>query len=88
LTYAVVNTDGSTGQTETVVIKTENIAPHIYLVTWIENDNTTVVHIEDYGRSTIITKITTPAPNFRFDQFHGTFQPTRRSDNSGVDLQQ
>lgn len=76
LTYTVLNADGSAGQTETVVINTEAIAPQVYLVTWVESDNTTVVHIEDYGRNTIITNITTPAPNFRFDQFHGTFQET------------
>jgi hypothetical protein len=75
LTYIVLNSDGSTGETQTVVIKTENIAPDVYLVTWVESDNTTVVHIEDYGRNTIITNITSPPPNFRFDQFHGTFQP-------------
>jgi len=74
LTYTVKNPDGSSGQTETVVIKTESIAPRVYLVTWVESDNTTVVHIEDYGRNIIITNITTPPPNFRFDQFHGTFQ--------------
>ena len=75
LTYVVLNADGSAGQTETVTIKTENIAPDLYLVTWVESDNTTVVHIEDYGRNTIITNITSPPPNFSFDQFHGTFQP-------------
>jgi hypothetical protein len=74
LTYTVLNPDGSAGQTEPVTIKTENIAPQVYLVTWVESDNTTVVHIEDYGRKTIITNITSPAPQFRFDQFHGTFQ--------------
>jgi hypothetical protein len=76
LTYTVLNADGSAGEVETVVIKTESIAPQIYLVTWVEGDNTTVVHIEDYGRNTIITNITSPAPNFRFDQIHGTFQQT------------
>jgi len=75
LTYVVLNSDGSAGETQTVAIKTENIAPDVYLVTWIESDNTTVVHIEDYGRNTIITNITSPPPNFGFNQFHGTFQP-------------
>jgi hypothetical protein len=74
LTYTDLNPDGSAGQIETVTIKTENIAPQVYLVTWVESDNTTVVHIEDYGRKTIITNITNPAPHFSFDQFHGTFQ--------------
>ena len=75
LTYVVLNSDGSAGETETVVIKTENVAPDVYLVTWIQSDNTTVVHIEDYGRNTVITNITSPPPNFGFNQFHGTFQP-------------
>ena len=75
MTYVVLNPDGSAGETATVTIKAENIAPDVYLVTWIEErDNTTVVHIEDYGRKTIITNITTPPPNFSFDQYHGTFQ--------------
>jgi hypothetical protein len=75
LTYVVLNPDNSPGETQAVTITTEEIAPDVFLVTWIESDNTTVVHIEDYGHNTIITNITTPAPNFRFDQFHGTFQP-------------
>jgi hypothetical protein len=75
LTYTDLNPDGSAGEIETVVIKAESIAPQVYLVTWVESDNTTVVHIEDYGRNTIITNITSPAPNFSFDQFHGTFVP-------------
>jgi hypothetical protein len=75
LTYVVLNQDGSPGQTETVTFKAESVADRVYLVTWVESDNTTVVHIEDYGRGTIITNITTPPPNFSFDQFHGTFVP-------------
>jgi hypothetical protein len=75
LTYTVLNSDGSAAGNETVDIKTENIAPDVYLVTWVESDNTTVVHIEDYGRNTIIANITSPPPKFSFDQFHGTFQP-------------
>jgi hypothetical protein len=74
LTYAVLNPDGSPGQMEPVTIKTENIAPDLWLVTWVESDNTTVVHIEDYGQKTIITNITSQTPMFSFDQFHGTFQ--------------
>jgi hypothetical protein len=43
----------------------------LFLVTWQEADKTTVVHIEDYGRQTIITNITNP--DLSFQQFHGTF---------------
>jgi len=74
LTYTPLKPDGSPSDPATVVIKAESIAPDIWLVTWTESDNTTVVHIEDYGRKTIITNITTPPPDFRFDQFHGIFQ--------------
>jgi molybdenum cofactor biosynthesis MoaF-like protein len=74
LTYTPLRPDGSPDEPATVVIKSENIAPDVWLVTWTESDNTTVVHIEDYGHKTIITNITTPPPNFRFDQFHGTFE--------------
>lgn len=72
LTYTVQNADGSPGEVETVVIRTEEIAPQLFLVTWQEHDKTTVVHIEDYGKNTIITNITNP--DYSFDQFHGTFQ--------------
>jgi hypothetical protein len=71
LTYVVQNPDGSPGQTETVVIKTENIGPDLFLVTWQEGDTTTVVHVEDYGNKKMITNITNPGN--RFEQHHGTF---------------
>ena len=72
LTYTVQNADGSPGEVETVVIRTEEIGPQLFLVTWQEHDKTTVVHIEDYAKNTIITNITNP--DLSFDQFHGTFQ--------------
>jgi hypothetical protein len=75
LTYVVLNADGSAGAPQTVAITTESIAPDVYLVTWVESDNTTVVHIEDYGRNTIIANTTSPPPNFAFNQLHGSFQP-------------
>jgi len=56
---------------ETVAIKIEPIARMIFLVTWQEADKTTVVHIEDYRKKTIITNITNP--DLTFDEFHGTF---------------
>jgi hypothetical protein len=71
LSYVVVNPDGSAGQSETVTIRVESIGPQLFLVTWQEDDKTTVVHIEDYANNTIITNITNP--DLSFDQFHGTF---------------
>ena len=76
LTYTDLNPDGSPGKNATVVIRAENIAPDVYLVTWVESDNTTVVHVEDYSRNTIIANITSPPPNFGFNQLHGTFHLT------------
>ena len=71
LTYYNVAADGSIQGSETVIIKIEWIVDQIFLVTWQEADKTTVVHIEDYDRQTIVTNITNP--NLTFDQFHGTF---------------
>ena len=55
-----------------MTIKVEPITDGIFLVTWQESDKTTVVHIEDYNRQTIVTNITNP--DLTFDQFHGTFR--------------
>ncbi|MBR0753007.1 hypothetical protein JQ604_12505 [Bradyrhizobium jicamae] len=72
LTYTVENPDGSPGDSETVTIRTEEIGLDLFLVTWQESDKTTVVHVEDYARGTIITNITNP--DLGFQQFHGTFK--------------
>jgi hypothetical protein len=71
LSWAVLNADGSVAQAETDVIRAEAIGPQLFLVTWQENDKTSVVHIEDYANKTIITNITNP--DLSFEQYHGTF---------------
>ncbi|MER8929193.1 hypothetical protein [Mesorhizobium sp. M0767] len=71
LTYAVLAADGTPSEPETVAIKAEKIADRIYLVTWQEADKTTVVHVEDYTRQTIVTNITNP--DLSFEQYHGNF---------------
>ncbi|WP_448956386.1 MoaF-related domain-containing protein [Labrys neptuniae] len=72
LTYYNLDKDGKIVGSETVAIKVEPITDQIFLVTWQESDKTTVVHIEDYGRNTIVTNITNP--DLSFDQFHGTMK--------------
>jgi hypothetical protein len=72
LTYTVLQSDGSSGQIETVTIAVEPIRDQLFLVTWQEGDKTTVVHVEDYDAKTIVTNITNP--DLSFDQFHGVFQ--------------
>lgn len=72
LTYTVLNSDGSSGQIETVNIRVESIVSLIFLVTWQEADKTTVVHVENYANNTIVTNITNPDGSF--EQFHGTFK--------------
>ena len=72
LTYYNLDKDGNKVGSETVTIKVEPITEGIFLVTWQETDKTTVVHVEDYIRHTIVTSIT--EPNLAFDQFHGTFR--------------
>jgi hypothetical protein len=70
LTYYNLDKDGKKVGSETVAIKVEPISEGIFLVTWQESDRTTVVHIEDYNRLTIVTNIT--SPDLSFSQFHGT----------------
>jgi hypothetical protein len=72
LTYYNLDKNGNKVGSETVTIKVEPITGGIFLVTWQESDKTTVVHIEDYDRQTIVTNIT--EPDLTFDQFHGTFR--------------
>lgn len=72
LTYYNLDKDGNKVGSETVTIKVEPITDGIFLVTWQESDKTTVVHIEDYNRQTIVTNIT--EPDLTFDQLHGTFK--------------
>jgi molybdenum cofactor biosynthesis MoaF-like protein len=72
LTYYNLDKNGNKVGSETVNIKVEPITDGIFLVTWQESDKTTVVHIEDYNRQTIVTNIT--EPDLTFDQFHGTFR--------------
>jgi hypothetical protein len=64
LTYTSVKPDGSHGGSETVSITVEPIRDQLFLVTWQESDKTTVVHLEDYKESTIITNITEPDGTF------------------------
>jgi molybdenum cofactor biosynthesis MoaF-like protein len=72
MTYTGVNPDGSHGGSETVTVKIEPIGRLLFLVTWQESDKTTVVHVEDYAKHTIITNITNPDNSF--EQYHGTFK--------------
>jgi hypothetical protein len=69
LTYTGVRPDGTHGGSETVSITVEPIRDQLFLVTWKEADNTTVVHLEDYRDNTIITNIT--GPDSTFSKFHG-----------------
>jgi hypothetical protein len=73
LTYASVAPDGTRGTPVPVTIAVEAIGDMLFLVTWQESDKTTVVHVEDYAKNTIITNITNP--DLTFEQHHGTFTP-------------
>jgi hypothetical protein len=70
LTYYNLDKNGKKVGSETVTIKVEPITEDIFLVTWQESDKTTVVHIENYDRMTIVTNIT--GPDLSFSQFSGT----------------
>ena len=73
LTFFGVDANGNVSANgTTVAIKVIPIRDMLFLVTWQEADKTTVVHVEDYARGTIITNITNP--DLGFQQFHGTFK--------------
>ena len=72
LTYTGIRHDGTRGDSATVSIKVTALRPKQFLVTWIEKDKTTVVHIEDYKRMVIYTNITNP-DNF-FEKFKGSIK--------------
>lgn len=72
MTYYNLDKDGKKVGSETVTIKVEPIVDRVFLVTWQESDKSTVVHIEDYIRHTIVTNIT--GADLSFSQFHGAFR--------------
>jgi hypothetical protein len=79
MTYTSVRRDGSRGGSETVRIAVEPVRDGLFLVTWQESDQTTVVHLEDYKNNAIITHITTlvtgapgTKPDLTFQIFHGS----------------
>jgi hypothetical protein len=71
LTYTGIAQDGTRGSSQTVAIAVMPIADNIFLVTWQEADKTTVVHVEDYAKKTIVTNITNS--DLSFEQHFGTF---------------
>jgi hypothetical protein len=76
LTYTGIAPDGTREGSETVQIRTEPMSDVIFLVTWQESDKTTVVHIEDFDKKTIVTNITNP--DSTFEQYHGTFSEVQK----------
>jgi hypothetical protein len=55
LTHYNFAADGSVTGSETASIKVDPIADQIFLPTWQGSDKTTVVHVENYSRKTIVT---------------------------------
>lgn len=48
------------------------VAEGVFMVYWKEPDGTTVVHVEDFGRSIVHTNIT--LPDHTFLNYQGTFK--------------
>jgi hypothetical protein len=70
LTFFGVDANGNVSANgTTVAIKVIPIRDMLFLVTWQEDDNSTVVHLEDFKNMTIITNIT--EHYLRFRQFKG-----------------
>ena len=76
MTYAGIGDDGKAGAPVPVTITIRPIRDQLFLVTWQEDDSTTVVHLEDYKENTIVTHITSPGdkanPDLQFVIFKGT----------------
>ena len=76
MTYAGIGSDGKPGDPTPVTIAIRPIRDQLFLVTWQEDDSTTVVHLEDYKENTIVTHITSPGdaanPKLQFLIFKGT----------------
>jgi hypothetical protein len=70
LTFFGVDANGNVSANGTpVAIKVIPIRDMLFLVTWQEGQNATIVHLEDFKNMTIITNITDH--NLRFRQFKG-----------------
>ena len=70
LTYYNLDANNQRVGQETVTIAVEPIRDGLFLVTWTEQDKTTVVHLEDYRLNRIITNITDPTDGL--EKFEGT----------------
>jgi len=77
MTYSGIGSGGQLGPPNQVTITIRPIRDQLFLVTWQEDDSTTVVHLEDYKENTIVTHITSPGdannPNLQFLILKGTF---------------
>lgn len=60
------------GAGETVAVQIKPIRPGVFMLTWVESDGTTVVHVEDYEQGVVFTNIT--ASGGQFIQWHGTLK--------------
>jgi len=76
MTYAGIGSDGKPADPTPVTITIRPVREQLFLVTWQEDDSTTVVHLEDYKENTIVTHITSPGdaanPKLQFLIFKGT----------------
>jgi hypothetical protein len=80
MTYTGIKPDGSHGASETVTIAVTPVASDVFMVTWVESDKTTVVHVEDYGNKVFYSNITDGGDGHEFLKFKGrvTQVETRR----------
>jgi hypothetical protein len=72
MTYTGIKPDGSRGASETVSTDVTSIAPSVFMVTWVEGDKTTVVHVEDFGNMVFYSNITDGGDGHEFLKFKGT----------------
>lgn len=56
--------EGPYARTEIVKIVTTSIRPGVFIVSWIEADGATVVHVEDFARGVLHSHATLPDGTF------------------------
>ncbi len=62
---SITNVDGPfKGDSETVQIVVTLIRQNIFMISWQEEDQTTVVHVEDYENGIVHTHVTKPGGAF------------------------
>jgi hypothetical protein len=71
MTYYNLDANGVRVHSEKVTTEVTAVAPSVFMVTWVESDKTTVVHVEDYGNLVFYTNFTDGGDTHKLFKFKG-----------------